>query len=146
MEETTVRAQPIHLSFTLSALLLTVGCPETPCVEDLDETCTPLSSDVSWSNVYSTVIAEGCAQGGTSCHSADGVQGGLSLADEETAWSQLVETTDSDPAVIPSDASCSDLMKRIESGDPNYQMPVGSPLSAAERCMVQLWIDNGAPR
>lgn len=133
-------------SMMLCGALLSTGCPDAPCVEGLDDACAPLSSDVSWSNVYTTVIADGCAQGGTSCHSADGAQGGLSFGDEQTAWEQLVDPADGNPSVTPSDASCSEIMKRLESDDGNYQMPVGSPLSRPERCMVQLWIDEGASR
>jgi hypothetical protein len=135
-------------SGALLALLLALGsgCVDEPCVEDLDSACAPLSSDVSWSNVYTTVIAPNCATAGLSCHSAAGAQGGLDLSDEQTAWDELLDDAVGPPRVLAGDAACSDAMKRIESDNRAYQMPPGASLSAPQACMVQLWIEGGATR
>ncbi|MCO4770114.1 MAG: hypothetical protein KDA24_08805 [Deltaproteobacteria bacterium] len=134
-------------AFLAAASLLVVGCPaEVPCVADLDDACAPLSQDLSWSNVYSTVVVSSCASPGVSCHATEGSAGGLDLGDEETAWEQLVEPLDIAARIVPGDASCSDVMKRVHSDDANYQMPPSSPLSDPQSCMVQLWIDAGAAR
>jgi len=130
----------------LGVLSFVVGCGDLPCVEDLEPSCTPLSADVSFSNVYSVVIAPGCAQAGTSCHSAEGVAGGLSLGDEQTAWEQLVDDSGGEAFALPGDPACSEVLKRMESDDTRLQMPQGAKMSDPERCMVQLWIEGGAER
>jgi hypothetical protein len=37
-------------------------------------------------------------------------------------------------------------MKRLESSDPDWVMPVGDPLPEGERCAIAQWIANGAAR
>ena len=132
------------LPVALLAGSLLSGCPDEPCVEDLDLSCAPLSSDVSWSNVFSTVIAPNSATEGLSCHSAQGKQGGLDLSEADTAYEQLVQPSSGEARVIPGDASCSTLLIRMESENRNYQMPPGATLSDPQRCMVQQWIHEGA--
>lgn len=49
--------------------------------------------------------------------------------------------------VMASDPSCSLLMKRLMSKDPNVHMPKGpTSLSDGEICTITQWIANGAPR
>ncbi len=136
----------MRLALPLSALLL-AGCPaDLPCVDDLDATCAPLSQDVTWSNVYTTVVADSCASPGISCHASEGSAGGLDLGDEATAWTQLVEPVDAEPRVVAGNASCSEMMKRVHTDDSVWQMPPGAALSSPQSCMIQLWIDEGASR
>lgn len=130
----------------LVTTLLLSGCPEDPCVEDLDLACTPLSQDVSWSNVYTLVLADNCSSGGTSCHAAEGAQGGLVLDDPDVAYEQLVEPESGSARVLAGDPSCSMLVRRLELEDDAEAMPPGDQLSEAQRCMVRLWIDGGAQR
>ena len=136
----------MRLALPLGALLF-AGCPsDLPCVEELDASCAPLSQDLSWSNVYSTVVTDSCASAGISCHASEGAAGGLDLGDEETAWTQLVEPVDAEPRVMAGDASCSEIMKRVHTDNSILQMPPGSALSSPQSCMIQLWIDEGASR
>ncbi len=131
---------PAAVSLLALLLALLGGCDE-PCVEDLDPACAPLASDTSWSNVYEVVIVSSCATEGVTCHASAGRAGGLDLGDADTAYEALTTT---EAYVVPGDAACSDLVKRIHSDRAGYEMPPGSALSAPEACMIQRWIDAGA--
>jgi hypothetical protein len=48
--------------------------------------------------------------------------------------------------VIPGDPGCSEVVRRIESSDEEYQMPPGDKLSEGERCAIRRWIAGGAVR
>jgi hypothetical protein len=73
-----------------------------------------------------------------------GKQGGLDLSDRAGAYQQLLGSTGR-ARVVPGDASCSILMERLESTDPNQRMPLReAQLSEGVRCAVQTWIKNGA--
>jgi len=126
----------------LLALVALAGC-EAPCVADLDSDCAPLYADLSWDNVHAQTIEPSCA--GAGCHSADEPAGGLTLTPADTAWSQLVEPASGAAHVIAGDAACSPMIKRTEADDGTV-MPPGAQLSAAERCALQLWVDQGASR
>lgn len=113
-------------------------------MEGLDTaTCQPLY-DPTFDNVYEKTLAKTCALSGSSCHSAEGAQGGLSFESADAAYEHL--TGGGDPKVKSGDAACSLLVERIESTDDATLMPPGSPLSDAERCAIEQWIQNGAKR
>jgi hypothetical protein len=48
--------------------------------------------------------------------------------------------------VVPRNAACSPLMVRLESSDPNFQMPRGSRLTDAQLCDFVQWIQAGAQK
>ena len=91
-------------------------------------------------SVRSCVRIASCAVGST-CHSAAGDRGGLTLTSAQGAYDELV----GEERVIPGDAGCSDMIQRILS-DGDDAMPPGSPLSEAERCALIQWVANGAER
>jgi len=122
-------------------LLLATGCDE-PCVEDIDLDCSPLYSDLSWANVHATTIVPGCASAG--CHSGDEPGGDLLLTPAATAWEQLVEPTEGAASVVAGDAACSPMIIRTESESESLVMPPGAQLSEAERCVLRLWVHQGA--
>lgn len=124
----------------LLALVLLAGCG-SPCVEDLDLDCAPLYTDLSWANVHATTIEPSCASAG--CHDADTAAGALVLTPADTAWAALVSPESGTAAVIAGDAACSDAIKRTESTGSDM-MPPGAQLSEAERCVLRLWVDQGA--
>lgn len=113
------------------------------CVTDLNvAACSPLYAP-TFDNIYDRTLAKTCALSGGSCHAAEGQAGGLSFESIDAAYDHL--TTGEPPRVIAGDAACSLFVERIEATDDRV-MPPGSPLSEAERCAVEQWIENGAQR
>ena len=132
----------------LATLLSASGCgqpaPSGECVSGLDvATCSPLYPP-TFDDVYERTLAKTCALSGASCHAAEGQAGGLSFESADAAYDHL--TGGEEPRVIAGDAACSPLVERIEATDEARVMPPGSPLSDAERCAVEQWIENGAKR
>lgn len=132
----------------LSALSLGAGCgepaPSAECASGLDvATCSPLYPP-AFADVYDRTLAKTCALSGASCHAAEGQAGGLSFASADVAYDHL--TRGETPLVIAGDAACSPLVERIEATDDARVMPPGSPLSDAERCAIEQWIEDGAKR
>ncbi|QDH77901.1 DUF1553 domain-containing protein [Echinicola soli] len=77
-----------------------------------------------------------------SCHGGVKQSGGFSLLFEEDA---LTATKSGTPAIIPSEAHISEMIKRIESTDPDERMPPeGAPLSKEEIATLKKWINQGA--
>jgi hypothetical protein len=100
------------------------------------------AQDVSFSSQIRPLLSDRCFQ----CHGPDEAerQAGLRLDDETSALSQLdSEAT----AIVPGDASASELIARIQSDDPDLVMPPpdsGKSLNAAEKALLRQWIDSGA--
>ena len=78
----------------------------------------------------------------SSCHSASGLAGGVSFADQQTAYDHLMLSG----RVKPGNAGCSEMIVRTSSPGKDYEMPPGSPLSAATQCALIQWVQNGAQR
>lgn len=69
------------------------------------------------------------------------VGGGLAL----DSYDALVRGAGGRAIVVPGNASGSELMRRLESGDPTRRMPFGGPpLSRESIELVRRWIDGGA--
>jgi hypothetical protein len=127
------------------------GCPSTPppaCLADApDPTCGSLYVP-TFDNVYTNTLAKNCGSTNSSCHSASGHQDGLSFADEQTAYNDLLAPSGKDPKrdrVVPGDIMCSLMLVRVESVGADYQMPPGNALDPRERCALVQWVNNGAP-
>lgn len=130
------------LVFALCALA--AGCPggdPPPSCTTVDTSCAPLYQPTSFTVVYEMTIKNGCGSNNNSCHSARGASGGLSLADEQTAYDGLLNGR-----VKPGDAACSEMVVRTTDVGKDYTMPPDSVLSAGARCSLLLWVNNGAPR
>lgn len=125
------------------------GCgPSSPaCVTDLSTSCAPLYAP-TFDNIFSRTLQPTCAQSGGVCHDATAAQGGLFFADADSAYQLLTESKNADgiTRVMPGDPGCSLVMEKLESSDPGFQMPPGSQLSEAERCVFVQWIHDGAKR
>ena len=115
------------------------GSGESSCVE-VDLACQPLY-EPTFDEIHERTLVPKCALSGTACHSNEGAKNGLSLEDPDTAYELLLRSR-----TTPGDPSCSLLVRRIESGDSDFQMPPGSPLGAAERCAIIQWVEAGAER
>lgn len=76
------------------------------------------------------------------CHGGVKKNGGFSLLFEEDAFAK---NESGKPAIIPGNASGSELIKRIHATDPELRMPYEKPpLSKEEIDLLTRWIDQGA--
>ena len=131
------------MSFRLLWLALLAGCPgkdPPPMCITVDTACAPLFAP-TFTNVYNMTIKGSCGSVNASCHSAAGAQGGLSFADEQTAFDGLTAGR-----VTPGDPGCSEFIVRTSSPGTDYEMPPGVTLSAPTRCALIQWVQNGAQR
>jgi mono/diheme cytochrome c family protein len=74
------------------------------------------------------------------CHGPDAQEGGLRLDVRHRAQ----KGGDFGPVIVPGQAAASELVKRINRGDPETAMPPDEPLSAEEIATLTRWIDAGA--
>ncbi len=127
-------------ALALLYLLALAGCPEQPpaCTTVDTTTCAELY-EPTWDNVYSMTIAVSCGSDRSACHSDAGKSGGMTFADKDTSYTELL-----DGRVKPGNAACSLMVVRIEGVGKDYQMPQGDPLEAPERCSIAKWVDMGA--
>jgi hypothetical protein len=128
---------------------LVAGCPSDeppPMCITVDTTCAP-GYVPTFDNVYKFTLRNSCGSDRASCHSATGHQGGLSMADEATAYADLLAMSPNynRPRVSPGDPACSLMIVRTDSPGKDYQMPPGEPLSDPERCALIQWVQMGAP-
>jgi hypothetical protein len=112
-------------------------------------------NDLSFTSIYEKIFARSCAF--SSCHSAEGQKGGLSLASREEAHANLVGVRPFNEAalaggwwrVAPGDPGRSFLLRKLTepgAGEGN-RMPSNSPvpLSEATIAAIREWILAGAP-
>ena len=128
----------------LLALCVLAGCPgseQPPMCITVDANCAPLYTP-TFSNVYSMTLRTSCGATNNACHSAAGAQGGLSFADEQTAYDGLMRAG----RVVGGDPGCSEMIVRTSSPGTDYEMPPGTPLSAPTQCALIQWVANGAQR
>ena len=120
------------------------GCPSEPppACKMVDTACTNLGYQPTFPNVYTETIAKSCGTDKSSCHSAAGRAGGLSMATQDEAYDNLLQLG----RVKPGDPSCSEMIVRTDSPGKDYQMPPGDPLTPEERCAIIHWVQMGAMR
>lgn len=114
------------------------------CVTVPSADCKPLVDPPTFDAIYTQILRPSCASGGVSCHGAAEASS-LSFSNADEAHAMLVGQGDG-ARVVPDDAACSPLMKRIMSEDPAVRMPRGSKLSDPETCAITKWIASGAAR
>jgi hypothetical protein len=127
----------------LLLLALVAGCPggdELPMCITVDATCAPLYTP-TFTNVYTMTIRPSCGATNNACHSASSPGGGLSFADEQTAFDGLTRGR-----VTAGNPGCSEMIVRTHSAGKDYEMPPGAPLSASTQCALLQWVQNGAQR
>ncbi len=134
---------PVHLRHMrrmwIALALLCGGCPseDPPACVTVDTSCTPQYVP-TFDNLYANTLKMDCGSSRGSCHSNSG-EGGMSLADIDTAHAQLVQRVD------PANPGCGDAIVRTHSPGTDYEMPPGAPLPEAERCALVQWVAAGAP-
>ncbi len=95
-------------------------------------------AEVSYNQHIRPIINTKCI----TCHGGIKKAGGLSFLFREEA---LGETTSGIPAIIPGDASNSEMMRRIRHHDPELRMPFeAEPLTEEEIELFEAWINQGA--
>ncbi|MEX0289449.1 MAG: PSD1 and planctomycete cytochrome C domain-containing protein [Flavobacteriaceae bacterium] len=93
---------------------------------------------VDFSSQIKPILNDNCI----SCHGGVKKNGGFSLLFEKEA---LADTKSGEPAIIPGDASGSELIRRIKERDPELRMPYEkSPLSKEEIDLLTRWVNQGA--
>ncbi len=96
------------------------------------------SDKVDFSTQIKPILNNKCI----TCHGGVKKNGGFSLLFEEEVFA---ETESGKPAIIPSDASGSELIRRLHEDDPELRMPYEKPkLSDEEIDLLTRWIDQGA--
>jgi hypothetical protein len=152
------RTTEIKLALVVSASLVACGnnggaadaSTDPPCVSVPDAGCAASYDPPTFDAIFKNIFQPNCAVGTGTCHTADFVAGGISFADETTAYDLLLGAgggASGTAYVLPKDPSCSTLMKRLESTDPNYHMPRGNNfLMESDLCTITQWIDEGAQR
>ena len=100
--------------------------------------------DAFYENLLGTTC--GGSSTGSSCHGPEGGvnAAGLFLGDHDKARAYLLGEVDGRVRVVPGDPECSILVQRIESKDPDFQMPRGGMLSPEQRCSIVTWVAMGA--
>jgi Planctomycete cytochrome C len=136
---------PLAAVVLIGACGTSSGSDAPACVANLSTACDPLYSPPTYPTIFTMTFQPTCATGIGTCHTADAAQGGLSFADEQTSYEQLLGMNGANVRVVPGDPACSLLMERLESTDPSFHMPKGpNSLPAAALCAVAQWIANGA--
>jgi Planctomycete cytochrome C len=139
-----MRAKLLTVTFMAALGALACGGDDqgAVCLDELPLDCQP-AYQPTFENVFDNRLGMTCGASttGGSCHSEQGAMGGLVLQNADDAHDALLGS-----AVLPGDPECSPLIRRIESDDPNFMMPPGNKLSAAERCAIRQWVAQGAKR
>jgi hypothetical protein len=119
---------------------------EPDCLDEpADAECDSLYPDTSFPELFERTLEPTCAD--VACHSAERHQGGLVLADEETAYDNLLGPgSDGRLRVKPGDTQCGKLIVRLETAGESWSMPAGNHLMDTELCVIRNWIADGALR
>jgi Planctomycete cytochrome C len=136
-------------AFALSSACTTAAPEEPPCVPASElpaATCKPTYDPPDFKTLYAKIFHPTCAAGTGTCHSADGHKNGLVFESEDESYDLLLAPPGAKARVLPGDASCSTIMKRVTSHDRSYEMPPGERLSDGEICAITQWVAAGAKR
>lgn len=128
----------MHTSFlTLLGLLLLAGGAARHAAHPAEASALPMSGeDTAWEAVRE-VLSSRCL----SCHGGDARKSGLSFADQAS----FLEGGLRGPVFSADDWSASRLLSAIRYGDPDLSMPPSGQLPAAERELLEDWLESGAP-
>ncbi len=130
------------IAFCLAGLL---ACLQFGCSSDSREESFELPETISYNFDIRPILSDKCFK----CHGPDGntIEAGLRLDLPDSAYAPLKETKGSF-AIVPGKPDESELLRRISSQDPDYQMPTPeSHLGSLTPYQVELfrkWIQQGA--
>jgi hypothetical protein len=118
------------------------------CLATLSLDCSP-TYPPKYDLIFENLLQPTCGMA-SNCHLGpeDKAPLGLVLSNRDDAYDYLLgKKPDHRARVIPNKPECSILVKRLESDNPSFRMPVGmDPLPESDRCAVRQWIANGAER
>ncbi|MBD3626799.1 DUF1553 domain-containing protein [Cyclobacterium sp.] len=98
----------------------------------------PKDDKISYNRDIRPIVNNKCI----SCHGGVKQSGGFSMLFESEA---KMPTESGKPAIVPGDASASEMVKRLSHHDPEMRMPLGkAPLSDQEIELIKKWINQGA--
>ena len=127
----------------LVAVLAIAGCmgndPPPTCVDLARyDACKPLYVP-TFDNVYANTLMNTCGSQRVSCHSHDGMKGGMTFEDPDAAHASLLAGR-----LMPGNPACSKMIVRTSSAGAHDQMPPppAEPLGDTEVCALIQWIDN----
>jgi len=126
-------------------LLAAGGCGDDGCLDEVVTDCDVLYPPV-YDQIFANTFQPTCGEAGTACHAPEGAHNGLVFADPDEAYGLLLGQEGAPARVLPDQPECSLLRRRLESGDDDFVMPPGMPLSEPERCTIRQWVAAGAPR
>lgn len=130
------------IAFCLAGLL---ACLQFGCSSDSREESFELPETISYNFDIRPILSDKCFK----CHGPDGntIEAGLRLDLPDSAYAPLRETKGAF-AIVPGKPDESELLRRISSQDPDYQMPTPeSHLGSLTPYQVELfrkWIQQGA--
>jgi hypothetical protein len=133
----------------LLALVLSACGGDDSAEECLPEPMADCRPDINtdFTSLHRSLFAQRCGTSGVACHGPDGRKGELVLTDVDAAYKALLGMDGTHARVNPGDPSCSTLLQRLESNDPQKRMPLGEGnLPDGLRCAVRKWIETGAVR
>ena len=100
---------------------------------------TPARGAIDFARQIQPILAKHCFQ----CHGPNDDKGGLRLNSRAGA---LAELESGSHAVVPKQPLESELLRRVESTDPDERMPPeGKPLTAEQIGLLRAWIVEGVP-
>ncbi len=129
----------------IAVLAIACGTNDGPQCVEVDLTCAPLYQP-TFDNIYNNTLLPKCSPANGACHDPGHANGGISYTDPDSAYDLLLGNTDGRARVVPGDPNCSLIVERIESSTAKFLMPPGDQLPASERCAIEQWIADGAPR
>jgi hypothetical protein len=98
----------------------------------------PGAEPIDFSRDIQPLLAKRCV----ACHGPDTQEAGLRL-DERAGATRELES--GERAIVPGDATASEMLARLTSSDPDIQMPPEGPrVAAADIERIRLWINAGA--
>src|SRR5438874_3086250 len=118
------RMGQLWLVAALAGALAGCGTDPPPACITVDTACAPLYTP-TFDNIYAMTLRDTCgSQNASSCHSAVGMQGGMTFQDQQHAFDALRAGR-----VVPGNPGCSKVVVRTDSPGAPYQMPPGDPLN-----------------
>ncbi len=131
--------------FALFFTLLITACLWNSCSNSRHGNSADLPDKISYNFHVRPILSDKCF----ACHGPDKNQlkAGLRLDQAESAYAPLKETKGAF-AIVPGNPSASELLKRVTSQVPDYQMPTPEShldrLSEKEIKILEKWIEQGA--
>ncbi|MCA9195311.1 MAG: hypothetical protein KDB03_26250 [Planctomycetales bacterium] len=127
------RIQQLAYGIAIALNSLNLGLPQ-----ETNSSSTEIPKDELFRNEVAPILSKHCFP----CHGGEGIEGGYSVANFE----MLMRAGDSErPAIVPGHPEKSELLRRLQSADPDERMPPeSSALDSKQVEAVTRWIQAGA--